>query len=73
MAVGFFIQLTGINTVMYCSADIFRSVGISTDSAIWQTVIIGTINLIGTIIGMSIINKVGQRKLLPGGSLKMTS
>jgi sugar porter (SP) family MFS transporter len=72
IAVGFFNQLTGINTVMYYSADIFRSVGFSTDSAIWQTVIIGTINLIGTIIGMSIIDKVGRRKLLLGGSLSMS-
>jgi sugar porter (SP) family MFS transporter len=72
IAVGFFNQLTGINTVMYYSADIFRSVGFSTDSAIWQTVIIGIINLIGTIIGMSIIDKVGRRKLLLGGSLSMS-
>ena len=72
MAVGFFNQLTGINTVMYYSADIFRSVGFSTDSAIWQTVIIGSTNLIGTIIGMSIIDKVGRRKLLLFGSLSMS-
>jgi sugar porter (SP) family MFS transporter len=72
IGVGFFSQLTGINTIMYYSADIFRSVGFSTDSAIWQTVIIGTVNLIGTIIGMSIIDKVGRRKLLLGGSLSMS-
>ncbi len=72
IAVGFFNQLTGINTVMYYSADIFRSVGFSTDSAIWQTVIIGTINLIGTIIGMFAIDKIGRRKLLLGGSLSMS-
>ena len=72
IAVAFFNQLTGINTVMYYSADIFRSVGFSTDSAIWQTVIIGTTNLIGTIIGMSIIDKVGRRNLLLAGSLSMS-
>jgi MFS family permease len=56
---------------MYYSADIFRSVGFSTDSAIWQTVIIGATNLIATIIGMSLIDKVGRRKLLLMGSLSM--
>ena len=71
IAVGIFNQLTGINIVMYYSADIFRSVGFSTDSAIWQTVIIGATNLIATIIGMSLIDKVGRRKLLLMGSLSM--
>jgi len=72
IAVGIFNQLTGINTVMYFSADIFRSVGFTTDSAIWQTVIIGATNLIATIIGMSLIDKVGRRKLLLIGSLGMS-
>lgn len=71
IAVGVFNQLTGINIVMYYSADIFRSVGFSTDSAIWQTVIIGATNLIATIIGMFLIDKVGRRRLLLIGSLSM--
>jgi len=71
IAVGVFNQLTGINIVMYYSADIFRSVGFSTDSAIWQTVIIGATNLIATIIGMFLIDKVGRRRLLLMGSLSM--
>ena len=54
IAVAVFNQLTGINIVMYYSADIFRSVGFTTDSAIWQTVIIGATNLVATIIGMSL-------------------
>jgi len=71
IAVAVFNQLTGINIVMYYSADIFRSVGFSTDSAIWQTVIIGATNLVATIIGMSLIDKVGRKRLLLTGSLSM--
>lgn len=71
IAVAVFNQLTGINTVMYYSADIFRSVGFSTDSAIWQTVIIGATNLAATIIGMSLIDLVGRKRLLLLGSLFM--
>lgn len=71
IAVAILSQLTGINIVMYYSADIFRSVGFSTDSAIWQTVIIGTTNLVATIIGMSLIDKVGRKRLLLIGSLSM--
>lgn len=72
IAVGIFNQLTGINIVMYYSADIFRSVGFSTDSAIWQTVIIGATNLIATIFGMFLIDRVGRRQLLLLGSLSMS-
>lgn len=72
IAVAIFNQLTGINIVMYYSADIFRSVGFSTDSAIWQTVIIGATNLVATIIGMSLIDKIGRKRLLLLGSLSMS-
>lgn len=71
IAVAILSQLTGINIVMYYSADIFRSVGFSTDSAIWQTVIIGATNLVATIIGMSLIDRVGRKRLLLIGSLSM--
>ena len=73
IAVAIFNQLTGINTVMYYSADIFRSVGFETDAAIWQTVIIGATNLIATLIGMSLIDQVGRKRLLLIGSLSMSS
>ena len=73
IAIAIFNQLTGINIVMYYSSDIFRSVGFTTDSAIWQTVIIGATNLVATIIGMALIDKVGRKRLLLTGSLSMAS
>jgi len=72
IAVGAFSQFTGINIVMYYSADIFRSVGFSTDSAIWLTVIIGLTNLVSTIVGMMLIDRVGRKNLLLVGSLLMS-
>ncbi|MGE5425363.1 MAG: sugar porter family MFS transporter [Syntrophothermus sp.] len=72
IAVGMFNQFTGINIIMYYATDIFRSAGFSTDSAIGQTVIIGFTNLFFTLIAMTIIDKVGRKKLLLFGSLGMT-
>lgn len=72
IAVGMFNQFTGINIIMYYATDIFRSAGFSTESAIGQTVIIGVTNLLFTLLAMTIIDKVGRKKLLLFGSLGMT-
>lgn len=71
IAVGMFNQFTGINIIMYYATDIFRSAGFSTDSAIGQTVLIGLVNLIFTILAMRLIDKIGRRKLLLTGTLGM--
>jgi len=71
IAVGMFNQFTGINIIMYYATDIFRSAGFSTGSAIGQTVIIGCTNLIFTIVAMTIIDKIGRKKLLLTGAVGM--
>jgi len=71
IAVGMFNQFTGINIIMYYATDIFRSAGFSTNSAILQTVLIGLINLIFTILAMRLIDKIGRKKLLLTGTLGM--
>lgn len=71
VAVGMFNQFTGINIIMYYASDIFRSVGFSTNSALGQTVAIGFVNLVFTIIAMRLIDIVGRKKLLLTGTLGM--
>jgi sugar porter (SP) family MFS transporter len=71
IAVGMFNQFTGINIIMYYATDIFRSAGFSTGSAIGQTVIIGCTNLIFTIVAMTIIDKIGRKRLLLTGAIGM--
>jgi len=70
--IGMFNQFTGINIVMYYATDIFRSAGFSTNSAIGQTVLIGITNLIFTLVGMQLIDRIGRKSLLLGGSLGMS-
>ena len=70
-AIGMFNQFTGINIVMYYTTDIFRSVGYSTNSAIAQTVAIGSVNLVFTILAMRLIDIYGRKKLLLTGTLGM--
>lgn len=69
--VGIFNQLTGIGVVFYYSSQIFRIAGFSADSSMVQSVILGATNLIFTLIAMSVIDKVGRKKLLLFGQMGM--
>ena len=71
MTVGMFNQFTGINTIMYYSPMIFKSAGFAEDSALLQTVAIGSTNLLFTFVGMALIDKLGRKTLLMFGGLAM--
>ncbi|WP_223551894.1 sugar porter family MFS transporter [Aestuariivivens sp. NBU2969] len=71
ICIGLFSQFTGVAIVFYYATDIFRAAGFSTDSAIGQTVILGATNLIFTILAMSLIDKIGRKKLLYVGTIGM--
>jgi MFS transporter, SP family, xylose:H+ symportor len=63
-----FNQLAGINALIYYTADIFKMAGAERTSALLQSVIIGSTNLIFTIIAMTIIDRFGRRRLLLVGA-----
>jgi sugar porter (SP) family MFS transporter len=71
ITIGMFAQFTGIAVVMYYATDVFRAAGFSTDSAIGQTVILGLVNLLFTILAMRYIDRLGRRKMLLTGMLSM--
>jgi sugar porter (SP) family MFS transporter len=64
-----FNQISGINALIYYTADIFTMAGAGRTSALWQSVIIGVTNLVFTIAAMSVIDRVGRKRLLLVGSL----
>ena len=72
LIVGMLGALTGVNTLMYYGPTIFQSVGFSSDSALFQTVIMGAGNLVFTIIGMSLIDSIGRKFLFMSGALAMS-
>lgn len=69
ITIGLFNQLAGINAILYYSNFIFAAAGFSQLSGALQTVIVGLMNLAGTFIGMSLIDKVGRKTLLLAGSV----
>jgi sugar porter (SP) family MFS transporter len=69
ISIGMFNQLSGINAILYYLNAIFEHAGFSKVSGDLQAVAIGATNLLFTMLAMSVIDKVGRKKLLLIGSV----
>lgn len=67
--IAFFNQLSGINAIIYFAPRIFESAGISTENGLLSTMGIGFINVIATMIGLYLIDRMGRKFLLYLGSV----
>jgi sugar porter (SP) family MFS transporter len=65
----FFNQLSGINFVLYYAPRIFESMGIDPDNVLAASVPIGVVNLLFTLVGMYLIDRLGRRQLMTIGSI----
>ncbi|HEY2676777.1 MAG TPA: D-xylose transporter XylE [Steroidobacteraceae bacterium] len=66
-----FQQFVGINAVLYYAPLMFKNLGASTDSALWQTVIVGLANVIFTMVAILTVDRLGRKPLLIIGGLVM--
>jgi sugar porter (SP) family MFS transporter len=64
ISIGAFNQLAGINAILYYLNSIFAGAGFSQISGDQQAIAIGFTNLVFTIVGMSLIDKLGRKTLL---------
>ena len=69
IAIGAFNQLSGINAILYYLNDIFAAAGFSRLSSNLQAVAIGVMNLLATLVGMALIDRVGRKMLLLIGAI----
>ena len=67
--IAFFNQLSGINAFLYYSPRIFQEAGLGESTALLSSIGIGIINLIFTMIGISLIDKYGRKTLMYLGSV----
>ncbi|WP_405823286.1 sugar porter family MFS transporter [Streptomyces sp. NBC_00838] len=65
-------QLVGINVIFYYSASLWQSVGIDPTSSFFYSFTTSIINIIGTVIAMIFVDRIGRRPLLLIGSSGMT-
>ena len=69
ISIGMFNQLSGINAILYYLNDIFAAAGFSKVSGDLQAVAVGSMNLMATLLAMSVIDKLGRKTLLLIGSV----
>ncbi|MEJ2004071.1 MAG: D-xylose transporter XylE [Cyclobacteriaceae bacterium] len=66
-----FQQFVGINVALYYAPRIFESMGAAKDASLLQTVVMGLINVIFTVIAILSVDKWGRKPLLIVGSAGM--
>ena len=66
-----FQQFVGINVALYYAPRIFESMGAAKDASMLQTIIMGLINVIFTIVAIITVDKWGRKPLLISGSIGM--
>ncbi|MET0392650.1 MAG: sugar porter family MFS transporter [Chitinophagaceae bacterium] len=64
-------QVTGINAIMYYAPEIFKATGDGSDSALLQTILVGIVNLLFTIVAIKYVDKAGRKGLLLAGAAGM--
>lgn len=67
--ISFFNQFSGINAFLYYSPRIFEASGMAESSAFISSFGVGAVNLIFTLLGMLLIDKLGRKTLLYIGSV----
>ena len=66
-----FQQFVGINVALYYAPRIFESMGAAKDASMSQTIVMGLVNVIFTVIAIMTVDKWGRKPLLIVGSLGM--
>lgn len=66
-----FQQFVGINVVLYYAPEIFKSMGSGTDIALLQTIIVGFVNLVFTVLAILTVDNIGRKPLMIIGALGM--
>ncbi len=66
-----FQQFVGINVVFYYGAVLWESAGFSESDALLINIISGIVNVVSTIVAISLIDKIGRKPLLLFGSVGM--
>ncbi len=65
-------QLVGINVIFYYGATLWEAVGFTANDSLQINLISGTINIVATAVAILLVDRVGRKPLLFGGSIGMT-
>jgi len=68
-SISFFNQFSGINALLYYARRIFSAAGLGEDAVFLSTVGIGIANLVFTLLGVILIDRLGRKQLMYIGSV----
>ena len=68
-----FQQITGINTIIYYAPTLLSSAGLGNSAALLANVVNGAVNVAMTIVAIRLLDRVGRRPLLLGGTTGMAA
>ena len=75
MLIGIFLaifqQWSGINVIFFYAPDIFSQANLGLDDALFQTTLIGVINILFTLVAMRVIDRIGRKVMMLIGSAGM--
>lgn len=66
-----FQQFVGINVALYYAPRIFESMGAAKDASMFQTIVMGLVNVVFTLVAIMTVDKWGRKPLLITGSIGM--
>jgi len=66
-----FQQWSGINVIFFYAPDIFAKANLGVDAALFQTTLVGIMNIVFTVLAMRVIDKIGRKKLMLIGAAGM--
>jgi len=66
--IAFFNQTSGINAILYYAPRIFQMTGLGKYSSLEQSLSLGVVNFVFTLLAISVIDKIGRRKMMFIGS-----
>ncbi len=64
-------QITGINIVLYYAPEIFKTAGVKATQAIGDTITVGVVNMLFTLIAIWMVDRLGRKPLLLIGTVGM--
>jgi sugar porter (SP) family MFS transporter len=66
--IAFFNQFSGINFILYYAPQILERAGLATSESLFNSIAIGGVNLVFTLVGLYLLDRIGRKKLLLIGS-----
>jgi MFS transporter, SP family, sugar:H+ symporter len=66
-----FQQLSGMNSILFYSPVIFQSLGFGSGAALYSSIITGSMLVIGALVSMSVVDRLGRRFLFMEAGIQM--